>query len=36
MWQQLSAEDAVAGGYASAGSNEYTNFETYLAHVRKE
>jgi len=24
MWQQLSAEDAVARGYASVGSHEHT------------
>jgi len=34
-WQQLAAEDAVAGGYASGGRHENTDFERYLSRLKK-
>jgi len=36
MWHQLIAEDALAGGYASVGMHEHTDFESYLASVKKK
>jgi hypothetical protein len=36
MWHQLAAKDAVAGGHASGGRHEHTDFESYLVHVKKK
>jgi hypothetical protein len=36
MWHQLAAEDTIAGGYASGGMHEHTDFDSYLAHVKKK
>jgi hypothetical protein len=36
MWQQLSAEEAVAGGYAAGGKHVNTDFESYLSRVKKK
>ena len=33
-WHQMIEEDAVAGGYASVGRHEHTDFDSYLAHIR--
>jgi hypothetical protein len=33
-WPQMIAEDAVAGGYASGGRHEHTDFASYLTHIR--
>jgi hypothetical protein len=33
--QQFSAEDAVAGGYATGGRHENIDFERYLPCVKK-
>ena len=33
-WHQMIAEDAVAGGLASKCRHEYTDFESYLAHIQ--
>ena len=35
MWPQFSAENAVAGGYATGGRHQKADFESYLTCVKK-
>jgi len=36
MWHQFIAADAVTGDYASSGTHEHTDFESYLTTVKKK